>query len=197
MVFLPALYPSFRRGQTLVELLTALFIIGLVLVGALALTNSNFRLEGIGAMRLTATSLAREGVELARNIRDTNWMKGAPFDSGLVDADHCAVIAASAQMHISHFSFKDCVSVFDASFQLRKLSEGKYGSDASIGEASTFFRLVRFDPICLDGGLETVAEQGDCGVKQKIGVKVKSEVGWNYGGSAMSLAHSEKFYDWR
>lgn len=197
MISFCALYPSFRRGQTLIELLTALFVIGLVLVGALALTNSNFRLEGIGAMRLTATSLAREGAELARNIRDTNWMKGNSFDDGLTNTDHCAIIASSAQMHVSHFSFQDCATIFDASFQLRTLSGGKYGSDASNGEPSTFYRLIRFDPICLDGGTESVVEQGDCGATQKIGVKVKSEVGWHYGGSAISLAHSEKLYDWR
>lgn len=192
-----ALHTSFRPGQTLIELLTALFVIGLVLIGALALTNSNFRLEGIGAMRLVATSLAREGIELARNIRDTNWLKGNGFDDGLANADHCAVVAASPQLLVSHFSFQDCADVFDPSFQLRNLSDGRFGSDATSGDPSTFYRLIRFDPICLDSGAEQVAERGDCGQAQKIGIKVKSEVGWHYGGSAMSLAHSEKLYDWR
>lgn len=190
---------SSHRGQTLLELLTALFVLGLVLVGALALTNSNFRLEGIGSSRLVATNLAREGVELARSIRDSNWLAGRAFDDGLSDADHCAGITGTAnQPFVDHFSFQECKDIFDTSFQLYQSADGRFFSDAALGSPVQIFRNIRLDPICLDASnSESINSNALCDPDTKIGIQVKGEVGWYYAGQKMTALVTEQLYDWQ
>ncbi len=190
---------SFHRGQTLLELLTALFVLGLVLVGALALTNSNFQLEGIGSSRLTATNLAREGVELARSVRDSNWLSGRVFDNGLTDAHHCAIITGTAnQPFVDHFSFQECQDVFDASFQLHQSMDGKIAADAALGDPLQIFRKIKLDPICLDASNnQSVKADTSCDPDVKIGIQTRSEVGWYYAGQKMVVSLTEQLYDWQ
>ncbi|MEK7649261.1 MAG: prepilin-type N-terminal cleavage/methylation domain-containing protein [Patescibacteria group bacterium] len=188
-----------RRGQTLLELLTALFVLSLVLVGALALTNSNFRLEGIGSSRLVATNLAREGVELARSIRDSNWLSSRAFDDGLSDTNHCAVLSAQAnQPFVDHFTFLECKDGFDASFQLYQSADGRYSADAAFGNLSQIFRNIRLDPICLDASnVQSIKTDTACDPGTKIGLQVKGEVGWYYAGQKMTVVLTEQIYDWQ
>ena len=187
-----------HRGQTLLELLTALFVLATVLVGGLALTNSNFRLEGIGSSRLVATNVAREGIELARAIRDSNWLSGRAFDAGLTDTNHCAVIAFEDQQpFVDHFAFVECADVFGQSFQLAKSANGRYASDPDFGDPTQLFRLIRLDPICLNITTETISTDGDCGSDTKIGVAIHAEVGWYYAGQKMNLSLNEYLYDWQ
>lgn len=186
-----------HRGQTLLELLTALFVLGLVLVGALALTSSNFRLESIGSSRLVATNLAREGIELARGIRDSNWLKGQAFNAGLSNAKHCSVIARDdARFFVDHFSFQDCADVFDSSFQLFQTADGRYESDPASGTGVERYRLIRLDPICLNGNVETVQTESSCEAGSDIGVAVNSQVGWYQAGQKMTVSLTEHIYDW-
>lgn len=189
---------NYHTGQTLLELLTALFVLGLALVGALGLTNSNFRLEGIGSSRLTATNLAREGVELARAIRDTNWLKGESFDAGLEDGQHCAVIASGQNTPlVDHFFFLPCADVFDGSYKLYRSSDGRYASADTFGDPSSIYRRIRLDPICLTGEEETVLDSAQCEPGTKIGVAIQATVGWHYAGQSMNVSLNERLYDWQ
>lgn len=62
-------------GFTLVEVMTAVMIMSIGLVGGLTLINYNLRNISSGEKKIVATSLAAEGIELARNVRDTNWLQ--------------------------------------------------------------------------------------------------------------------------
>ena len=189
---------SYHRGQTLLELITALFVLALVLVGALALTSSNFRLEGIGSSRLIATNLAREGVELARSIRDSNWLSGAVFDSGLINAKHCArIIGTAPRPFVDHFVFENCVDTVDPLFLLTKTTDGRYYSDPSVGDSTQYYRRTRLDPICLVNGAETILSEGSCDQDTEIGVAVRVDVDWRYAGQTMNLSLAEHLYDWQ
>ena len=72
--------PLARRknpGETLLEVLVALAILALVMVGVIAaITNaakSNVNIEN----RIVALRLAEQGVEIVRNMRDTNYLRFA------------------------------------------------------------------------------------------------------------------------
>lgn len=189
---------SFHRGQTLLELLTALFVLGLALVGGLGLTSSNFKLEGIGTSRLVATNLAREGIELARAIRDSNWLAGNEFDAGLIDVKHCAAIAPDMTgVQVDHFSFQECADVFDAAYQLYRSADGRFANSATFGDPSQLYRIIRLDPICLVGGTESVQSDAQCDPGTEIGIAVSSKVGWYYAGQKMNLSLNEHLYDWQ
>lgn len=72
-----------NRGFTLIEALVALVLIaiatGPVLILATSAVNVSSRIEH----NLIASNLAQEGIEVVRNIRDTNWLNGSAFDNNL------------------------------------------------------------------------------------------------------------------
>ena len=73
-----------NTGFTLIEVLVAVFIIGAGLAGSLSLISQNVFFIQVNSSQLIATYLAQEGVEIVKNIRDTNFLKGENWDSGLV-----------------------------------------------------------------------------------------------------------------
>jgi prepilin-type N-terminal cleavage/methylation domain-containing protein len=72
-----------ENGFTIVELVMAIFILGFAVVGvynafsvAVVLTTGTYD-------RFTAAYLAEEGIEVVRNIRDTNWLNNKIWMEGL------------------------------------------------------------------------------------------------------------------
>lgn len=72
-----------NRGFTLIETLVALVLItvamGPVFILATSSVNTASRIEH----NLIAANLAQEGIEVIKNIRDTNWLNGSAFDNNL------------------------------------------------------------------------------------------------------------------
>lgn len=79
-----------NNGFTLIETIVAVGIIVIGLVSALTLiSNSLFYVSNIND-RLVAANLTAEGIEVARNIRDNNWLQNLAWNSGLSDGDYQA-----------------------------------------------------------------------------------------------------------
>lgn len=73
-----------RNGFTMIELIISIFILSVAIVGIFGAFSMTVILTSDAADRLTATYLAQEGMEIARNIRDTNWLTdGATWLDGL------------------------------------------------------------------------------------------------------------------
>ncbi len=64
-----------HKGFTLIEVLVAIFIITVGAGGALALIQKTLSFTSNAALQLEASYLAQEGMEIVRNIRDTNFVK--------------------------------------------------------------------------------------------------------------------------
>jgi len=62
-------------GFTLLEGIIAITVISIGMIGALALALSNLSSAERNEKRIVAANLAREGIELVRNQRDSNWLK--------------------------------------------------------------------------------------------------------------------------
>ncbi|MGA2418049.1 MAG: prepilin-type N-terminal cleavage/methylation domain-containing protein [Candidatus Staskawiczbacteria bacterium] len=62
------------RGFTIIELIISIFILSVAVVGIFSAFSMVVILTSDAADRLTATYLAQEGMETARNIRDINWL---------------------------------------------------------------------------------------------------------------------------
>ena len=78
------------KGFTLLETIVAVGIIMIGLVSALALvTNALFYVSNIQD-RLIAVNLVEEGIEVARNIRDNNWLQNLSWNNGLADGNYQA-----------------------------------------------------------------------------------------------------------
>jgi len=61
-------------GFTILELIVAIFVMTVGVLGAYAVVQQIIVYNSISSSRLTAAYLAQEGIELVRNIRDTNWL---------------------------------------------------------------------------------------------------------------------------
>jgi len=66
-----------NRGQTLVELIVAIAIIEIGLFSVWSLFYVNFNAEREAEMRIVGVNLSREGVEVVKSVRDSNWLKSA------------------------------------------------------------------------------------------------------------------------
>lgn len=78
-----------KKGFTLLELIVCVFIISLGLVGVLSLVVQNVRAQYLNKNVLIASQLAQEGLELTRNIRDTNWLSsGSSWNDGLTTGNY-------------------------------------------------------------------------------------------------------------
>lgn len=64
-----------QKGFTLVEVMVALSIAAVGIIGAYELVNRSLSMSNTAAKRFGAVYLANEGLEIARNIRDTNYLK--------------------------------------------------------------------------------------------------------------------------
>jgi type II secretory pathway pseudopilin PulG len=66
-----------QSGQTLIETLVAAFILVMGMSAALGLATYSLGATTNIRQETVAMGLAREGIEVVKNIRDTNWLKGS------------------------------------------------------------------------------------------------------------------------
>lgn len=64
-----------RNGFTIIEIIIAIFVSGIALAGIFGAFSVATILASDSVNRITATYLAQEGMEIVRNIRDTNWLR--------------------------------------------------------------------------------------------------------------------------
>ena len=72
-----------ERGFTLIEAMVALVLITIAMGPVFILATSSVNAASRIEHNLIASNLAQEGIEVIRNIRDTNWLTGAAFDNNL------------------------------------------------------------------------------------------------------------------
>ncbi len=72
-----------KKGFTLIEVITILFVISLGMIGVLSLIVQNIQSQSLNKDTLIAYQLAQEGVELIRQVRDTNWREGRAWNTNL------------------------------------------------------------------------------------------------------------------
>lgn len=81
-----------NNGFTLLETIFAVIVLMIGILSVIALLVFNISQANNFKNRIIAYNLAQEGIEIVKNIRDTNWLSGAPvvWNSGLSDGDHQA-----------------------------------------------------------------------------------------------------------
>jgi len=72
-----------RKAFSLIEVITVLFVVSLGLIGVLSLIVQNVKSQSVNKDNLIAYQLAQEGIELVRNVRDSNWKSGQAWDAHL------------------------------------------------------------------------------------------------------------------
>jgi type II secretory pathway pseudopilin PulG len=72
-----------KKGFTLLETLFAVFLATLFFSALFGLISQSLRTISLSDSKFFAAYLVQEGLEIVRNIRDTNFLKQQPWDQGL------------------------------------------------------------------------------------------------------------------
>jgi len=170
-----------QKGFTLIEVMIAIFVTIVGVVGIYGLVPHIFGVVAINNDRFIASQLAKEGIEIVRNIRDVNYLESIddwtiPWNKGL---DGC-ITGCEAD----YFNLTELDPVLPV-FTGRELMVDVSGFFNYVGgvRSSHFQRKIVID---------------DCGPEC---IDVKVEVFWPkntyFSTEITSLQAEEKLYNWR
>ena len=181
-----------KSGQGLLEMIFAIGIMLLVVSAILGLTTANLVGQKESELQIIANNLAREGIEVARNIRDSNWLAAANWDNGLtnLNSQHEGIVEFDSE--------NNTWAIVPPGDDLLYLSpDGIYShAPTSQSEQSIFHRRLTFYNICQDQNGEEEIKSSDC-ITRKIGLKIISQVNWSDRGRQRSVTLEDLLYDWK
>ncbi len=142
-----------KKGFTFVEVLVSLFILTLGVGGAFAVIRTITMGTNVNNSRLTASYLGQEGVEVIRNIRDTNWLQSradgsVSWDDGIREGDWQVDYNTET---LRNTSFENCGGSNCMHYNGRKLNRDSNGFlSYSPGTSTPFRRMVSIDKLGSD-----------------------------------------------
>ncbi len=159
-----------RQGFTIIETMVAVFVIIAGVVGVYTLLQQTIASIRVASSKLTASYLAQEGVEVVRNIRDSNWIKqntmpGALWDDGIMGGDWEA-----------DYLSQSLISGYSGSF-LKMDTNGFYSYSSGVN--SKYQRKIN------------IAKTGNYLIKVTVAVY------WREKGANNSIVVQENLYDWK
>jgi len=78
-----------NKSFTLLEAILAVFVTAVGVLGAYGLSQQILAYSSLSNSNFTAAYLAKEGIEIVRNIRDSNWINDRTWNFGLdIDGDY-------------------------------------------------------------------------------------------------------------
>lgn len=193
-----------QRGQTLIELLIATAVISTGLFASASIVFSNLQLSDRDTDEVTVINLAREGIEMAKQRRDSNWLAGQPFDDGFHNGtDYTATPLWDGQPLTQNVAFDFTANLItDSSAQVRlskdPVNQNFYIQTDQNASATPWRRLLTFHPICETGfGLEYKNDGQACGGDGPVGVRVESAIRWQRKGQVFNRVIYDDLFDWR
>lgn len=177
MKILPTTYymlHTSRRGQVIVEALVALSILMTGFLGMLTLLSRSLFISRAVSDDYTASYLAAEGIEIVKNIIDTNALQKLPWNSGFSTNGTYEADYSSSQLRSS--SGLGERMVFDA-------ATGFFGRSGN--SPTNFYRKIVITNVDLNG--DSVYDA----------TRVNSVVSWTTGALSKSINLEDRFFDWR
>lgn len=160
-------------GFSILEVIIAILIISIGMIGVLSLITQNIQAQDIGKNDLIASQLAQEGLELVRNIRDTNWLTaGNDWKIG-AGASTNSDIVQDGDYAIDKGAIIDVDSIDNAGLNIDAAGFYTHGA----GAATPFSRLI------------TVVDNADY-------LDVECKVQWKERGRTHDYTVKTLLYDW-
>ena len=174
-----------KKGFTLLEALFAIFIITVGLTGAISAILQLLNLSSFSSSKLTAAYLAQEGIEIVRNMRDTNWLqagepgKVSPWDDGLPTGDY--------ELDYTTVTFSNTTD-------FEKCADLGYNCNSY---NNNYLRI--------DGGFYNYTNGAPTKFKRKITIQkptadrldITVQITWSEKGKSYSFSAQENLYNWR
>jgi len=202
-----------KQGFTLVEVLIAIGVFTVGIMGAFTLALANINTIAENFNRVLAANMAREGVEIVRNMRDSNWLKQdaneycgsyiCSWDYGL-DAGFYYIDYSDAGL--TSFSCPDidtciqgCTNAAVCTFYLN----GNFYDHTISSNITNMSRIIQIENICLnDSGASPIESYSSSACStlglEKIGIRVTSRVRWaRQQTEFFDIDAVELMYNWR
>jgi len=174
---------SNSKSFTLLEVILAITVLTLAVGGSFVLISQTLASVSVVQSKLIASYLAQEGIEIVKNIRDTNWLKFQPWDQSLVEGDYEADYL-TAFLPDSLFCSPSCQ--YDNLRFLGVDEDGLYDYDYFSGDETIFKRKITIsDKVDLDDPPDEIDK-----------LKVSVEVLWKERGKTHSITAQEYLYNW-
>lgn len=157
-----------NKGQALIETMVALSVISVGLLGIFALLSSSLGFNRLVSERHIATYLAAEGIELVKNLIDTNVINDKSWNSNIGQGDY-------------EIDYHDtALSSWNDKFLLYDVAGGFYGYVS--GVETKYKRKITIK--ALDAEFDQM--------------QVNSIVRWaGRGGAEFEVNLEDRFYNWR
>jgi len=168
-----------KSGFTLIETIVALAIFSSTIVGLIVVSSQGIADARFAKNKLTASYLAQEGVEIVRNIRDTNTLNAGDWSTLISDLGDCSVgcdIDTNNHSRIQLCPTKGCELFYNAS--------GFFVQSGLDTERSIFKRTISIRNLVVNTG-------------DPERIQVSSTVYWRQGGAEKSLTMSSMLFNWQ
>jgi len=169
-----------KKAFSVLEVIIAIFVITIGIIGAVNLISYSISSVAVAKSKIIAANLAQEGMELVRNIRDTNWLKqfsdpSLAWDDVLIDIDGPDDCSGSGGCQVQ---YNNTGLIFLAGNPVLKIdSNGFY--QYSSGTNTLFSRKITIISI------------------SAYEIKVVSEVGWSERGRDFNVSAEERLFNWK
>lgn len=165
-----------KNSFTIIEVMMAIFVLTVAVGGSFALISQTLVAASINQQKLIAYYLTQEGIEIVRNIRDSNWLEkrsvpATPWDDGI--ADNLSV--DQSQKYLTAHNESELIS-----FENKVLNLGEDGFYSySPGTPTRFKREI------------TITKTGDDSFE--VSVKIQ----WSERGRTHNIEIIDHLYNWK
>lgn len=171
-------------GFTLIEVLAALSIMMIGIVGAFGLISQTLSASNTASMQLTAAYLGKEGIEIVKSIRDGNYLKIHYGESGYdgVNSWMSGLAAAGDPVSVNCSAAAGCGADYGMNRLYQAYASQNLKFDGSFynytsGSGTVFRRIIRITP-------------------QAGHLNVIVEIKWSEKGTNHSFVAQENIYNW-
>lgn len=198
-----------QSGQSLIELIVSIAVITIGLFSVWFLFLVNFNAEKEAEMRIVAANLAREGAEITKNTRDSNWLRMANNITGADSQDLWLWDRGlGSGNYVADYINGLIPLADDGTVVLYYDDHGYYAVKADDPNqlATPFSRQIVLTSICCADSSEDqkcddteyFITDADCPSKTlRIGVHVSSRVTWTYSAQPRQLVVEDELFNWR
>lgn len=169
-----------RGGQGLIETMVAIGIFITGMISSVALIIGSLAAGQQSSDQIVASNLAWEGIEVVKNIRDSNYLAGAAWNTGLTGADTSAIAIWDDAANTWTINFSPSALTDAAAVMYRSAGIYKQSTTTPPGQATNFSRLITLDP---NGTVNMLI--------------VRSQVLWTEKGASRTTTAETRLYDWR
>ena len=177
-----------NKGFTFLELLGAIFVISIGILAVYGVVSRIISYSSAFRSKLIAAYLAQEGIEIVRNIRDSNWLRGQTnlnfnWNDGLPEGDYEADYTATTFENAdSAQCTEDGYCRYSGNF-LKYDEDNGYNYTSTSGTPTKFKRKISI----------SYADKNTDGEEEII---VTVTVEWQEKGERKTITATEILYNW-